>query len=271
MTVVTTKETVMSQKQMNKWIDEANALTDDEVRSPNAPVPVVLAEATQAAQVVEKYWKATAERPGFEVAADFMPQSIADEVVGLVEACQTAHSRGIFVEKTDATSKTVSKARKVAGRLAAALEFVLDDGKATQSDDALAVIKAREASNGTVAQLTQSLVDFATLAEREEVALKKLKDFDVDMIGEAKKLAKELMPGAAGSGRAASEAIRLRDRLLVLLARRVSQIRRATRYVFRDHAGIQKLATSRYERKQRAARRKSNGTATPAEESAPIA
>jgi hypothetical protein len=260
----------MSQKQINKWIDEANALTDDEVRSPAAPVPMVLAEATQAAQVVGKYWKATSERPGLEVAADFMPQSIADEVASLVEACQTAHSRGIFVEKSDATSKSVSRAKKVAGKLAVALEFVLDDGKTTPSDDALTVVKTRETSNGTVAQLAQSLVDFATLAEREQAALAKLKDFDVQLVTEARKLGKELMASAAGPGRAASEAIRLRDRLLVLLSRKVSQIRRATRYVFRDHTNIQRLATSRYERKRRAAQRKSNGSSTPAEERAPI-
>jgi len=253
-----TRRRHMTDKKTNKWIDEASKLEAAEIRPPAVPVAVVLAEAMQAAQFVEKYWRATRERPGLEATAEFMPKSIAGDITSLVDACQTAHADGIFVESNDDNSKVAARARRVAGELAAGLEFVLDDGKTTPSDAALAVVKLREASAGTVAQLTQSLIDFATLAKREEKSLARVAGYDIGLIAEAKKLANELLPSATGPGRVASDAIRQRDRLLVLLGRKVSEVRRTARFVFRNHPEIQKLATSRYERRRRV-ERKANG------------
>ena len=260
----------MSQAQISSWTDEANALPVEEVRPPVAPVFIVLAEAAQVAQVVDKYWEATPERPGLESTNAFMPKSIAGDIVSLVEAARTVHMSSLFSERGDAASKAARRAREVIAELTAALEFVLEDGRRTSSVDALAVMKTRAGSSDTVAQRAQSLVDFATLAEREQSALQKLGGLDLGLIAEARKLASDLLGTQASPGRTASEAVQLRDRLLVLLNRKVLEVRRTVRYVFRSHPDIQKLATSRYERKRRAAQRKGNGTATTVEVSAPV-
>jgi len=211
-------------------------------------------------------------RPGLESASKFMPKTIAGDIASLVEACQTAHARGIFVEKNDAASKAAARGRVVAAELAAALEYVLDDGKITQSDDALAVVKNRESANGTVAQLAQSLVDLATLAEREVKALGKLGGFGDGLIAEATKLGTDLLAAPNGPGRTASEALQLRDKLLTLLGQKVGEVRRTACYVFRNHPEVQKLATSRYQRQRRAEQRKqTSDTGVTAAQGAPSA
>jgi hypothetical protein len=53
------------------------------------------------------------------------------------------------------------------------------------------------------------------------------------------------------TGRAADPKIDLRNRLVTLLDQRVSKVRRAARYVFRDHPEVVRQVTSAYERKRR--------------------
>jgi hypothetical protein len=75
----------------------------------------------------------------------------------------------------------------------------------------------------------------AVVAEREQETLKKLGRFDVALIDEARKLAHDLLAMPANMGRRASDDIRLRDRLLTLLGRRIAKVRDAAKLVFRSH------------------------------------
>ena len=53
------------------------------------------------------------------------------------------------------------------------------------------------------------------------------------------------------TGQAADPKIDLRNRLVTLLDQRVSRVRRAAWYVFRDHPEVVRQVTSAYERKRR--------------------
>jgi hypothetical protein len=53
------------------------------------------------------------------------------------------------------------------------------------------------------------------------------------------------------AGQPADPKVDLRNRLVTLLEHRVSKVRRAARYVFRDHPEVVRQVTSSYERKRR--------------------
>ena len=264
----------MTQENVDKWTKLANKLEESEVRLSAGPVPIVLAEANQVAQFVEQYWEPSEGRLGLEATAELVPKSVATDIASLVQACHYLHARSMFTND-DGLDRTIERGRDVADNLADALELVLDDGQSTANEGAFAVAKERVASSSSVAQLAQSLVDLAIIAEHETATLAKIKGFDRGIVDEAKKLAAEITAKPVTPGPAPSASVRLRDRMLTLLARKVSEVRKAARFVFRHHPEILKLATSSYQRRRRAANRKQSGAGQTADEvtaptSAPI-
>jgi len=79
-----------------------------------------------------------------------------------------------------------------------------------------------------------------------------LKDFDAEWIEETRVVAQKLSSeGPPVPGRPASPEIDLRNRLVTLLDQRVSKVRKAAGYVYRDHPETLRLVTSAYERQRR--------------------
>lgn len=80
------------------------------------------------------------------------------------------------------------------------------------------------------------------------------------MIDEAKQLAATLRErsaaGPSETTKQGSAALEWRNRLAALLAREVAQVRKTAPFVFRHHPQIRREATSTYEQRGRAARRR---------------
>jgi len=238
------------------------ALSADEIRPPAAPVPVLLAEAEQVARFAEHYWEPAAGRPGLKAVASFLPPNIVEEIRSLTSASQSLATEVVIGDVDTTDMATIARARTVAKELGDGLEYVLNDNVETPSDEALRVVNARDTSRSSVAQLAQTLSDFAGLAHREESKLTRVESFEMPLIAEAETLATTLLGLARPGGPRPSPHIDLRDRMLNLLMPRVVEIRRAARYVFRDHPEIQRKAASTYERNKRAKKQSNNDTTT---------
>jgi hypothetical protein len=152
------------------------------------------------------------------------------------------------------------RAEFVLGEITAALEWLLDDGVDDDRDRQLAALKAEHAdgSNSTDA-LAAELADYAALARQEQKGLEGLGGFDVAMIDEAKSLPRLLRerPTTPTTPEVTRRALDVRNRIATLLVERMSTVRSAARFVFRNHPEVAREAGSAYSRKRRAAARRS--------------
>jgi hypothetical protein len=146
----------------------------------------------------------------------------------------------------------------VAALLQDMLGYVLDDGRDTHSDLAFRTLNSRDPNTIGITQLAQTLSDLAGLARRELAALSRLGNFNPTLIDEAEQLAATVLAFAAAPGPKASPHVELRDRFINLLLPRMTRVRRAARFVFRDYPDLQKKAASAYERDRRAGRKGKN-------------
>ncbi len=240
----------MSQLHIDRWMSEATALNPNEVGTPGMPLPVLFYEAGMAADFMETYWQPADDRPGLVETAAFLPLTVAEEIKSLAAAANTLNARMVLAAKDDPQAALMAQCRSVATLLSNTLRYVLDDGQTTRGDAAWEVIRQRDASLSSPAELAQLLADLAVLAEHEQATLTKLPSFKVELIATAATLAEELLLSGRVLGRNASADLSLRDRMLTLLARRVASVRRAARFLFRDSPEILRQATSRYERER---------------------
>ncbi len=243
----------MSQLHIDRWTSEAASLDANAVHTPGMPLPVLFYEAGLAADFVAAYWQPAEDRPGLIEAAAFMPFAIADEIKSLAMAANTLNARVVLATKDDPQAVLMEQCRSVATTLMSYLRYVLDDGESTSGDSAWEVIRQREASLTSPAELAQLLADLAVLAEHERLTLTKLPSFNVELIATANSLAEQLLLSGRVLGRRASADLALRDRVLTLLAKRVTLVRRTARFLFRDHPEIVRQVTSRYQRQRRLA------------------
>jgi hypothetical protein len=149
------------------------------------------------------------------------------------------------------------RANYVIDKLAAVLEFVLDDGVEEPEDEKLDNIQEFHSQNSQRSTaLAQSLKNFAALA----VTLKDRihaedTEFDLSLIDEANSLALQLSEKVVSDASKADEAgslLLLRNQLLTLLMRLVKSTRKTAAYVFNEHPTIVREVTSAYERQRRA-------------------
>lgn len=243
----------MSQLHIDRWTAAAMALDANEVMTPRLPMPVLFYEAGLAADFMDSYWQPAQGRPGMVETSAFLPLAVAEEIRSLAAAANMLNARVVLANKSDPQAELMEDCRSVANKLSNCLRYVLDDGITTQGDAALDVIRQRDASLTSPAELAQLLADLAVLADQERALLTKLPSFDVALIVTASELAEKLLLSGRVLGRPASADLALRDRVLTLLAQRVAQVRRSARFVFRDFPEISRQATSRYERQRRSA------------------
>lgn len=256
----------MADRNFERWAEEARAVPAERVTTVGMPIATRFLEAESDAAFLEKHWEPAADgsRPGMCAAASIVPKKTAEEIRGLVLAARQAHVNALFTPETGARSAELLKTgTELLSSLTAAIELVLDDDVHEPADDAYAGAKARVSADDTTATFVQALEDHAAIAESIKDRLVKLEDFDPKWIPAARSVARELSAaGVPRPGRQASEDIDLRNRMLVLLTDRVNLVRRAARYVYRNHPDIARLATSPYQRARRAEARR-NKTKVP--------
>lgn len=250
----------MADRDFERWLSDARALPPERVVSIGMPIATNILEAESAAAFLEKLWEPAADgsRPGMSAASAIVPKKTAEEIRSLVRACRQTHVDALFTPDAAASSADLLKAgNELLSNLTAALELVLDDDLHEPADDAFAGAKARATADATTATFVQALQDFAGVAEVVKDKLVKLEDFDPRWIAKARTVAQQLSAaGVPRPGKQASEQIDIRNRLLVLLNDRVNLVRRGSRYVFRNHPDIVRLATSTYQRARRAEARR---------------
>lgn len=253
----------MSRESLERWREAAAELV--EVRSSfSPPIRVILGEAVDVARFTQAYWDPVKDaagrilRPGLALAGAKVPPTIGVEILELQDALQTAHTHYLL---TVAPNQPDMRARAefVLSEIAAALEWLLDDGVEDERDRQLASLKS-EYSDGSASTdtLAAELSDYAELAQREAQGLDGLGGFDLSLLGEAEELAKQLRertttPMAAENTR---RALDLRNRVATLLVDRMTTVRAAARFIFRNQPEIAREVGSTYVRRKRASTRR---------------
>ncbi len=244
----------MSQSDVNQWKTAALALDPKTVLSGGFPLKERVFEGDGVASFLRKHWKPPVELrlPGMEQTEAQVPLALADEIESLCRAIRFVHTDAIFPALPPSEVPALeARARTLTGILANACELVLDDDVREAADDALAAAKDR-AEDDTRATRIQYLFDLAAIADEVKDRLEALKGFEVAWIGEAREVAQKLSSeGPRLPGPAADPKIDLRNRLVTLLDVRVSKVRRAARFVYRDHPEVVRMVTSAFERKRR--------------------
>jgi hypothetical protein len=263
----------MSDKDIDQWRAEAAAIEDAKVIL-TLPLGVLLTEAIEVASFLLVYWEPKVEpktkrvvRPGIKAAQKkgekgiVLNLSLARDIESLQRATQEAHGQYLMLAHGASADDTMARGEFLLGELKDVLEWFFDDGVEDEGDAQLAKIAQTHAHDGnTAADLALALADYATLADPHRKELAGLGDFDDAVIDEARDASVSLrkLKDAQLSDDAdkVKKARMLRDRLGILLYRRMSRVRAAARFVFRHHPEHQRLATSSYERKRRAESRR---------------
>jgi hypothetical protein len=247
-----------------KW---APLATDADEAHPGVPVHVVLGEAIDVASMLTHYWNPQTDSKGNKIpgfAGIASTQSItadtANEIRELQLAVAASHSDYLVLVQNSAAAP-LDQAEFVLGEIRSTLEFLFDDGKQDDSDAQLENLRTTFADASSQDAIAMALDAYAELATRNKDAMAKLDGFDIAIIDEARTLAAALRQQSATAlthvtADQQRQALSLRNRLLTLLLDRVKRVRRAAQYVFRSFPDIVRKFTSTYERKQRAARRR---------------
>jgi hypothetical protein len=252
----------MSKATLEKWTEAACALS--EVRTAfTPPIRVLLGEAVDLARFTAAYWEPTLDaakrtlRPGLCQAGPKLSANVGTEIMELQDALQTAHTEYLLTV-APVQEDVRSRAEFVLSEIVAALSWSLDDGVDDDRDRQLQALKEEHSVRSASADaMAAELYDYATLARQELAALEGVGGFDTDLVDEAEMLAKQLRerpttPTTAANTRAALE---LRNRVATLLVERMTLVRGAARFVFRNFPAVAKEAGSAFERRRRSARR----------------
>lgn len=260
----------MSARELARWQAEALALKPDEVAPLGMPIAMFLFEAEAVARFVETYWKPAADgsHPGLITVKKRLSKTIAADIESLVIAARSVQVQSLFPPDDDGhAAKLATRGTELLKSLGAAIEYLLDDDVHEPADDAWATAKAHAAADATLPTFVQALEEYAGIADELKARLADLDDFDATWITDAKRIAKELAAAGRVHPQEASKHVDLRNRLLTLLLRKINDVRRSARYVFRDQPDIVRLATSAYQRNRRIEARR----AKPVEPSPPTA
>lgn len=256
----------MSKSMVETIHEQARALSDDEVGL-RQPLHVLTGEAVEVAGFVSRYYQPQRDpeteavvRPGLASAGKKrLPASTGKRIMAMVEAVEAAQKQ--YLLAADTTDDTqLARARHVLSELTAVLEFLFDDGVEDERDAQLARAKQVNDDTSSLLGLASALTDHGSLADHYRDELDGLGEFDVTMIDEAKQLAASLRQRAtkatAEAKKKSAAALDWRNRLATVLTREVARVRAAARFVFRHHPAIAREAASAYERRVRAARKR---------------
>lgn len=260
-----------------RFTPEANALpTDDLVIS--VPFHVLLGEAVDVARFYERYYDSMPPkdgkpgRRGFDTVENKkqgLTAGTGKEIMDLREAVQQAQTAYLASVSPRGTAP-MERGRALVDELSSTLEWHFDDGVVNERDAQLStVVQMHESTPDSADALAAELDDYAALASMYRAEIDGVGGFDAKTIDEAKKVAVELRDRPASPatpGEETRQALALRNRLATLLNQRMNLVRSAARFVFRGSPEIVRESTSAYERRRRAAARRTpeKTPATPA-------
>lgn len=255
----------MSRDALALWEDAANELSDVRM-SFAAPMQVLMAEAVELVRFCRDYWHPIVSegspRPGLCEAGSKLPEHVADELLVLQEALHTAHTDYLLtIPPIHAGMRT--RAEFVLSELVAAIEWLLDDGQHDERDQQLACWRDEHGPRSTsvVDALGAQLADYAALASQLRARLAAISGFNMSLIDDAHHLARELRQ-ISREYSLSEETLRARDlrnRIATLLVDRMTLVRSAACFVFRNHSSIARLAASTFDLRRRTGSRRQVG------------
>ena len=257
---------------MKKWTPLAAGVPET---SPGMPVTVLAGEALDLSHFIQGQWEPVTgdkARPGLKAAlvGGLIEENIAQELSELIVAVSHTHAqfRAITAETLQAP---VERGEFLLSEIRQCLEFLFDDGVNDVQDAELARLSESHTDTSSHDALALSLEGFAYYANRFRDRLAELPEFDPAMIDEALVVANRLREQSALKLSSEQQdrqkrALSLRNRLVTLLTERMSKVRRAARFVFRNHPDVARLANSGYWRRNRARRRVREDVSTESQE-----
>lgn len=239
-----------------KWTDAALKV---EPSTPDKPLPVLAGEALDVYYSAKVRWEPEGQLPGMKSALN---GEMIDEhtIFELAEnALALSHSHSLY-RRAGSTVAPVERGLFLHSELRQCLGFLFDDGTEDEKDAALKRLTESHNDTDSHDALALSLEGFALFAEDYREQLDKLPEFEGAMIDEALVVAQRLREQSSTklTGVHTTDQkryLRLRNGLITLLNERLLKVRRAARFVFRNHPSIAEEFGSRYERKQRARQR----------------
>ena len=232
----------MKNADLVKWETEAWAQATTEPLC--MPLAVLLAEAMDLARFFGKHYDSAVDSrgvmrcPGLEQAAvgGRFRASLGQEILELCRATQAAHTA--YLRTLAPFDSVGGRARVLLAEIVAALEFLAADGDPTLDLDRLRSLASIHELLSDPDALAEALIDYGSLALLHQAKLRLLGGFDTILVHNALSLARKLKqlparrcPGTVGGDE--QRALALRDRLVMLLRQRMSEVRVAARYVFR--------------------------------------
>jgi hypothetical protein len=261
---------------LQRWKTAALAISEPDLRVISVPLHVFLGEAVDVARFFDRYWDDQRDhagvRFGLRSAANRRGRALAftaktgAEILELQRACQEAHTAYLLSVDRRNNEESLARGQFLVAEIQATLTWILDDGGRDPERAQLDRVALAHASDPESADaLASALDDFAGLAALYAKEMDGVGGFDARLIGEAKSLAAELrdLPSSvAAISPVTRSALDLRNRVVSLLADRITLVRSAARFVFRAHPEIARQATSSYERRRRTASRRAARPAT---------
>lgn len=246
---------------MKKWTPLAAGVPET---SPGMPVTVLTGEALDLSHFIQGHWEPVGgekPRPGLKAAlvSGLIGENVDQEIRELIVALSHTHAkfRAITAETLQAP---VERGEFLLSEIRQCLEFLFDDGVNDVQDAELARLSESHTDTSSHDALALSLEGFAYYAAGYRDRLAELPEFDPSMIDEALVVANRLREQSAL--KLSSEqldrqkrTLSLRNRLVTLLIERMRIVRRAARFVFRNHPEVARLASSAYKRRKRVQRR----------------
>jgi hypothetical protein len=231
---------------------------------PDRPCQVLLGEALDLGHAAKVYWEPGTGKdphPGMKAAVvnGLITDSIGTEIIGL--ALAITHAQWLYRRASSNNREApVDEGEYLLFEIKGGLQFLFDDGNDDVNDAELARLSKSHSDTSTHDGLAMSLEGFALFANEFRDQLATLPGFDISVIPRAATVARELREQSALKSQVAAESkqreyLALRNSLITLLLERMQIVRRAARFVFRQHPGEAKWFSSEYERKQRARQR----------------
>lgn len=236
------------------------------------PLHVVLGEAADVSSFFAEHWKSvedegTVIRAGLDRAGKKLRASTGQEIRGLIDLVQAAQTKILLSTEAKGGQDTIERGRYVVRELDATLAFHFDDGTEDDKDAQLTQVRATHAGTpDSVDAMSSELADYGGLAGKYKAELAAIPDFDVTLIAEAMTLSSELRdrPATGPKGSEKTESAKaLRNKYLSLLLQRVSLVRAAARFIYRNDPATMKKVSSSYDRRRRTSAKKAEPTPAP--------
>lgn len=222
---------------------------------PTVAITTLLGEAVVVAGLYGRYWAARKTRrgavlPGFADLAETseLAPETGREILELVVSAGAAHAEYLAASER-APESPMKRAAVVLAELKAAFEFAFDGPAFATARASLVKLAKQYPRPKSQDDMALALEGFAGLGRQQRTRLQKVTGFDTTLIDEAATLALKLRERSGDNlltkrHHESSDVQALRNRLLNGLYERLSQIRRAARYLFREHPHIVRQFTS---------------------------